>query len=171
RSAESTPTRPRSADLPERRSFRSRPGRDRASSRGPPCPPRALLQPRAYGADVPQTPARLRSSRPDLHRMAAQTVDRGEAVLIGGIVADEYGRASAERVLMHEFQHRRALVLARRLDLDDPLAALDAKRLAVFDQQRARQPVRIARQAGRPAIVQRQGESLVFEHETRMAGH
>src|SRR5204863_3638868 len=124
RNAGSTPTRPRSTDSPERRSFRSRPGRGRASSRGcpprPPGPVRALLQPRAYGADVPQTPARLGSSRPDLHRMAVQAVDRGEAVLIGGIVADEYGRASAERVLVHEVEHRRALVLARGLDLDDP---------------------------------------------------
>src|SRR2546429_6674731 len=51
------------------------------------------------------------------------------------------------------------------------LAGLEAKRLAVFDQQRAGEPVRIARQARRPAIMQRQGESLVFEHETRVAGH
>src|SRR5207302_690477 len=129
-------------------------GAKSVSSNAPPLRPYSRPQ---------RTGALTRWSRPDLHRMAAQTIDGRKAVLIGGVVTYEHRSPAAERVLVHELEHRRALVLARGLNLDDPLAGLDAERPAVAGQQRAGQPVRIAREAWRSAAMQRQGASLVFE--------
>src|SRR5207302_10390430 len=161
RNAESIPTRRRSADSPGRRSYRCPPGRDRGGSSG--GLRRALLQPGAYGADIPEPPARRRPPRSHLHRMAVQTVDRDEGVLVRGIVAHEHRRPPAERVLLQELEHRYPLVLAGRLDLDDALPGLDAVRPIGSDQQGADQPVGVASMARRTAFMQRPCEALVYE--------
>src|SRR5688572_22497425 len=83
-----------------------------------------LREPGARRGWMLKPPARRALAFADLDRMPAHGVHHAKAVLVGNVVAEEYGHAPRERRLAHEFRDRLALVAAGGLELDHHLAAL-----------------------------------------------
>src|SRR6476660_85632 len=80
-----------------------------------------------------------RAAFADANRQSADLVDKGEASLVGEIVAVKHWRASAERRLRHHCLDGAALVEGGGLQFDDELALLHgdivARRKAMHEGQ------------------------------------
>ena len=101
----------------------------------------------------------------DLHRVAVHLVHHGEPVLVGDVVADEHGRASDERRLVHEGADRFALVRSRRPELHDVLPELDRVFVPELFAERSHGVEHVRLQLRRGAIVQRERAALVLHQQ------
>src|SRR5262245_36777064 len=99
-----------SGDLVDRR------GDLRASELLQPCAEPGLGRRRTREA-----PARRGLPGTDLHRLAAELVDRAKAVFVGHVVPEKNRRAPGEGLIAHELLDRAALVDPRRLELEHHL--------------------------------------------------
>ncbi len=115
------------------------------------------------------------SHHSDLHarahrdREAVVTPHRGESAVVGLIVADEDGLASAKRRLFHEFADRAVLGVRRGLHFDDGMAIEQGE---VRHQRRGQQRhfgAQLVFELARLEEMQRQSRALVLEHQPAMA--
>src|SRR6185312_4524391 len=129
-------------------------------------------QPHMQGGDRRQAMARLSAASAaclgigDLDREAAQPVDGGEAVLIGGVVSGINRHPAGEGRLGDEIGDRRPLVAAAGDELDH-LATLDEPELRLGGGDLA---CPLAGRGGvvrRQPVVQRQAAALVLDAEPR----
>src|SRR5262245_24047146 len=125
----------------------------------------ALLEPRPGRGRIGELPARQGPAVADLDRVPAGAIDDTEAVLVGGVVADEHRRALRERRLAQELLDRHALVASRGLDLDHHFSDLQLEPVAEAGGRVAHHALGGLREIRREAVVQREARSLVLEYQ------